>query len=73
MDSGFLMIYRELNNKESSKEFVLPFLKNKNLLLTDIETNESVDFKIANDGKIKVEIIQPAGYKFFKYTVKKEE
>lgn len=66
-NSGYLMIFRELNNKESEKELSLYFMKDKKVKLTNLETNETAVHTTYNDGVIKFKINNSAGFKFIKY------
>lgn len=65
---GYLMLYRELNNKEKEKELSLYFLKNKKVTLTNLETGTSVTETVGENGHLSFKINEPAKYKFIKYT-----
>jgi hypothetical protein len=64
--SGYLMVFRELHNKEVSTELELKFIQNKKLKITDLETNQSETVNCEN-GIVSFSILKPAGYKFLKY------
>jgi len=65
---GYLMIFRELHNNESSKEIKLRFLKNQYLTIYDLERpGESFIKNVDKDGLIDLSIPQPADYLFLRY------
>lgn len=66
--TGYLMIFRELNNENSRHQMELRFLNNMRLNITDLETGKSRTAKVVNN-KISFSISKPAGYKFLKYEV----
>ncbi len=64
------MIFRELHNQESSKEIKLKFLKNRNLVIYDLEDPDSnSERKIGGDGTIDLSISQRADYLFLRYEI----
>lgn len=66
--SGYLMIFRELHNKESRKEIKLRFLKNQNLIINDLENPDNrFERYVDNYGMIDLSIPQPADYLFLRY------
>ncbi len=67
-DSGYLTIFRELNNGEPTKEFSLKFLGNKMIRLTDLTTNLD-EVLILKNGVAGFTITSPAGFKYYKYEV----
>jgi hypothetical protein len=67
-NTGYLMIFRELHNKEEKGSLDLNFLQDKKIILTDLETNKSEKVKMDNNS-LEIEISQPAGYRFLKYEV----
>lgn len=67
--TGYLMVFREINNANSEQELTLRFLKNTNIKLTDVETGDSFNSTIGDMGTIKMKIEKPAGYKFIKYEI----
>ncbi|SDR65428.1 hypothetical protein SAMN05216503_0022 [Polaribacter sp. KT25b] len=66
--SGYLMVFRELNNKEVEQKIPLHFLKNKRLTLTNLETGVSTEKTVGNNGALNFKINNPAGYQFIKYS-----
>ena len=68
--SGYLMVFRELDNKDVEQKLSLHFLKNKTLTLTNLETGFLTQKAVGNNGVLNFKITQPAGYQFFKYTYK---
>jgi hypothetical protein len=67
-NSGYLTIFRELKNNESSKELSLKFLQNKKIRLWNLLTNEE-KFINMNGDKITFVIDQNAGFRFYKYEI----
>ncbi|MGQ1784461.1 hypothetical protein [Saccharicrinis sp. GN24d3] len=70
-NTGYVMIFRELNNSESKKEIAIRFFKNKTIELTNIETGEIRSDTINEKGELKFELEQPASFKFLRYEVAK--
>jgi hypothetical protein len=66
-DNGFLMIFRELNNKQKENQIALRFIKNSKVKLTDLETGEIFMQATNKDGEIKVNIDNPADFIFLQY------
>jgi hypothetical protein len=64
--TGYLMIFRELHNKDNSCNMKLRFLRNGALRITNLENGNSYKEKINSEG-IKLSIEKPAGYLFLKY------
>ncbi len=65
--SGYVTIFRELNNKETKKEICLKFLSNKKIKLTNLQTGKIINTKVSKDGNITFKIDNPADFRFFKY------
>ncbi len=69
---GYLMVFRELHNKKKTEEINLRFLKNDTLKITNLELEApNTTVMTAKDGKIKLQIDNPADYLFLKYEVLK--
>ena len=68
--SGYLMIFRELHNKQPVRKMKLRFLKNQQVRIFDLEQpGKSSDKFIDKDGMIELTIAQPADYLFIKYEI----
>ena len=67
-NSGYLTIFRELNNNETSRNLSLKFLGNKRIRLTDLTTNLD-EVLILKNGVANFTITSPAGFKYYKYDV----
>lgn len=67
-NTGYLLIFRELNNNEASKEIALKYIKDAGLKLTNLMTNETRRVKMNGD-LVKFDIDQPAGYRFYRYEI----
>lgn len=66
--TGFLTIFRELNNKENEKNISLNFLKGEKIKLQNLLTEETKTIQL-NQNEITFAIEKPAGFQFFKYEV----
>jgi len=64
---GYLTLFRELNNKEASKQIQLLFLHEKALKITDLMTGKAFIIKTDKDGKATFEIQKNGDFKMFKY------
>ena len=67
-NSGYLSVFRELNNKEASKEIALKYMKDVEVKLIDLMTHEETLIKL-NGSKLRLDIDRPAGYQFLRYEV----
>ncbi|WP_289062186.1 hypothetical protein [uncultured Zobellia sp.] len=66
---GYLMIFREIGNKDPQGKIALKFLNGKKVSLTDLEkpkASVSDEMKVEN-GNLILTISEPAGYRFIKY------
>lgn len=66
--SGYLTIFRELNNKEESKDISLKFLQGKRVKLINLLSEKSKVVQLNGNG-INFTIDLPAGFQFYKYEV----
>jgi len=66
--SGYLMVFRELYNKENAAEMKLKFIQNKKVKITNLENNQS-DTQNCENGLINFSIKNSAGYQFLKYEI----
>lgn len=67
-DSGFITVFRELNNKEQSKSIKLNFIGDKKIELTNLLTSETLLVE-AKGGAVNFTIDHPAGFMFLKYRI----
>lgn len=67
--SGYLSIFRELNNQENEKQIALKFLKNKKLKISNLLSGENKVETTNNNSELKFKIDQSAGLLFLKYEV----
>ena len=67
--SGYLTIFREINNAESGKSVTLKFLKNKSIVVEDLITGSKSNIKVDTDGKVLFKIDKPASFLYLKYTI----
>ena len=64
--TGYLLLFREINNDELSKRIQLRFLKEKNISFTNVMNEKSWNNKIDSSGKIKLSIEDPGSFIFLK-------
>lgn len=68
-NTGYLTIFREINNEEESKNIKLNFLSGKTLLLTNLMTKETEQKLVDQNGMIEFSIDQAADFRFYKYEI----
>ena len=68
--SGYLTLFREINNKVSSKKIQLKFIKNQIITFSNLMTNKSFTIKSDQNGFILFKINKNADYRFYKYSIK---
>jgi hypothetical protein len=68
--TGFLTIFRELNNLNPEREIQLRFLKEKEIRFMDMLTKKEILVCSDKEGFVKLLIDQPAAFKFFQYWYK---
>lgn len=68
-DFGYLTLFREIDNQERKKGIRLKFLKNEKLLLEDLMTGKKKKYKVDENGFTEFEMIEPASFRFYKYTI----
>jgi len=66
---GYITLFRELNNTEKSKSIQLRFLKNKKLVLENLETGAQRTVETGPDGMVTFEMETPASYRFLRWEV----
>ncbi len=67
---GYLTLFRELHNEESSRAVRLHFLSGKTLTLQDLCSGETQRVPVAPDGHARFQIPRPAGFRFYCYETK---
>ena len=65
--SGYITIFRELNNKENKKNICLKFAEGKKIRLTNLHTGKIFNAKVSKEGNVTFIIDKPAGFRFYKY------
>ena len=68
-DYGYLTIFREINNTEESKSIQFHFLKNVDLELEDLLSGEKKSIRTDADGYAEFEGVDPASFRFYKYSI----
>lgn len=67
--TGYLFLFRELLNTENEHDFQVDWLKNKDVELTNILTNEKIKTHVDANGKLKIAISQAADFKIYKFDI----
>jgi hypothetical protein len=67
--AGYLMILRQLHNKQKQNAIALKFLAGKKIRITNLQTKTSRTVKVLQNGKLNFTIDNAPGYLFLKYTV----
>lgn len=67
--SGYLMIFRELNNQDDEMPIALRFIKSKRLEITNLMDGSSNEVQVDAHGKYTLTINRPADYRFLKYQI----
>jgi len=65
--SGYITIFRELNNKENKKNVRLKFAAGKKIRLINLQTGKIFNAKVSKEGNITFKIDKPADFRFYKY------
>jgi hypothetical protein len=66
-EAGYLTVFRELNNPQKEFTFNLRFIKNQQIKLTNLLTEETNQLKVGKNGDITIHIENPADFRFLKY------
>ncbi|MDN5215246.1 hypothetical protein QQ020_24420 [Fulvivirgaceae bacterium BMA12] len=67
--TGYLTIFREINNEETTQSLKLYFLKTASVKLTNLMTGEVEEKSIDESGNIVFEIAKTADFRFYKYEI----
>ena len=65
--TGYITIFRELNNKETKKDIRINFLSEKKIKLTNLQTGKIISTKVSKDGKVNFKIDSSADFRLYKY------
>jgi len=68
-NGGYLMIFRELNNKEPSHAMALKYCAGKKLRLDDLMTGKISEVAADSQGNVIFTMEKPGDYRFYKYTI----
>jgi len=68
--SGYLTLFREINNQETEKAIKLSFLKERSLKLENLLTGEKETVQVDAEGKVPFKIANPATFQFYRYESK---
>ncbi|PCE65799.1 hypothetical protein B7P33_00385 [Sediminicola luteus] len=66
-NDGYLTLFRELNNRDNEHAVQLHLLKGKQIILTDLMTQETVTKQVDTNGWIQFSMDTPADFRFYKY------
>jgi alpha-galactosidase len=72
-NKGYILLFRELHNKDAHKGISLKFLANKNIMVTNLETGKVSQQKVPGNGDAVFSIKDPATYLFLQYSVKNKK
>ncbi|MCX6309141.1 MAG: alpha-galactosidase, partial [Bacteroidia bacterium] len=64
---GFIHLFREINNTDSTQNIQLRFLKNKKITFTNLLTNECIQVTSDGAGFVKFDIQNPCDFRMYKY------
>ena len=67
--TGYLTLFRQLNNKQTQASIALKFLAGKTIQISNLQTQASRTVKVPADGKVNFAITAAPGYLFLKYTL----
>jgi hypothetical protein len=68
-NAGYLMIFRELENKQTEKQIMLKFLAGKTIKIKNLITNEKQTKKLNNLAQTTFNIENPANFLFLRYEI----
>lgn len=68
-DEGYLLMFRELHNLDSTKPIQLKFLAGKKIRISDLRHKTTKDVEVSSDGVVAFTIDNPADYSFLRYVV----
>jgi hypothetical protein len=67
--ANYLLLFRELHNKQANRQIQLKMVPGKTITFTDIQTGRSWSETASADGSVKFDIPDPGSYLFLQYTV----
>tara|TARA_R110002051_G_scaffold325487_2_gene428177 strand:+ start:884 stop:2953 length:2070 start_codon:yes stop_codon:yes gene_type:complete len=70
-DTGYLMVFREMNNKEHTKKLALNFCADKKIKFKNLMTGVTWTEKCDSKGQVVLNIEQPADFLFLFYSLVK--
>ena len=65
--TGFLTVFRQIENKESQKSLKLKFLAGEKIMLTNLMTGKEELITVGPEGEVKFSIERSADFLFCKY------
>jgi len=65
--NGYLLIFRELNNTQSSATIALNYVAGKTLRLTDLITGKTFEAAADKQGRVNFTMEKPGDYRFYRY------
>lgn len=68
-DSGYLTLFRGLNNRETGQAIKLRFLQDRRLRLENLLTGEVSTISVDPSGETFFQLAEPASFRFYRYQV----
>ncbi len=69
LNNNYLLLFRELHNKETEKKIQLKFLAGKTIRITNVKTGEIETKRVDKNGMLAFTIARPADFLFLKYDI----
>jgi len=66
-DHGYIVVFRELNNKHKTGVIKLKFLRNINLDAVNVMTTDRSTIKVDDEGRAEFSIADPCGFVWYQY------
>jgi hypothetical protein len=69
MKKGYVLLFREIHNKDNKMNIALKFLANKTISIINLETGKVSQQRVSDKGDAAFSISDPASYLFLQYSV----
>jgi hypothetical protein len=67
--TGYLFLFRELENKDNQHNFTLYFINGKNILVTNLLSGEKTNVRVAKNGSAKFHMDKAGDFRFLKFEI----
>lgn len=67
--SGYLTLFRGINNRESARKISLRFIKDRRLRLDDLISGSTKTITVDETGTTEFEIDAPTSFRFYRYEI----